>query len=468
MAVSVKSNIFYNILLTCSSYIVSLLVFPYISRILGVDNIGAVGFVNKAIDIFMLFTTLGVSVVGVREIALHKDDEKDLDKVFSGLVTALLICTVVVTIIYLFSIYSVQKFRNYELLFLVGTARLLTSFFYIEWFFQGVEKFKYIAIRGVVVRVIYVLSVFFFVHDSSDVNIYYYLTTLSVIANGLINWISAKKIVHFSFAFKQARSYFKPLFSFGLYTILNATFSTCNYLFIGFLCTDREVGYYSTAESLYRLFLSLISACTSVLLPRMSYLVSLNDKDAFDITVNNSFNYLLALCLPLSIFGIFNAEQIIRVIAGPGYEGAIIPLQIMMVLILMNAINQVFIIQVAIPHSLDKYITIGTAIASVISIPLNYYLVKDFGALGSSIVLVFSIIIANALPIYVLLQKKILKFPKDIFVKQIINTIPYFIISIAFVLIHLENPFAHLIWVSGLYTIVFLFINKSLILKIVK
>jgi len=82
---SIKKNVFYNSILTISNLLIPLLTYPYISRVLGVSNIGQVNFIDSVIDYFLLFSMLGIALTGVREASINKDNQENLDRVFSSL-----------------------------------------------------------------------------------------------------------------------------------------------------------------------------------------------------------------------------------------------------------------------------------------------------------------------------------------------------------------------------------------------
>ena len=74
---SLKKNFIYKSILTLSSYLMAFITFPYVSRILGVERLGLVNFVDNTVSYFLLFATMGIGVLGVREIASVRDN---LDK----------------------------------------------------------------------------------------------------------------------------------------------------------------------------------------------------------------------------------------------------------------------------------------------------------------------------------------------------------------------------------------------------
>lgn len=452
---SITSNFIYNILLTLSAYIAQLIVYPYVSRVLGVDNMGIIGFVNKTIDIFLIFSTLGISTVGVREIAAARNNKEEMSRVFSLLVTFGTITSLVVSVVYLGAILWITKFNVYSNLFLIGLAKLIFSNFLIQWLYTGTENFRYITIRTLIIKVLYIISVFVFVREQDDYTIYFSLTIASTVLNGLINWLFSRKLVRFRFRVDGIRQYFKPMFTFGLYHMLNATFSTCNYMFLGFIATKTEVGYYYTAENFYFILLAGITAFTRVMLPRMSSLIADDKKEEFDSLVNKSFDAILSVCLPIAIFGVFFASGIIGLFSGQGYEGAVVPMQIMMALIVINGINQIFIVQIATPLRLDKEILIGTAVATVVALGSNYFMIKYFGAIGCSIVLVISVVVANVYPIYCLLKRKYMKLPVRLFVRHILAAIPYVLICVLAIYFGDNNSIISMIVAASCFAIYF-------------
>ena len=171
---SLKNNFIYSSILTVSKYLFPLIVYPYISRTLGLSNIGIVNFIDNIINYFVFVSMMGISTVGVREIAARKNNQDQLSKTFVSLLTLTAITTLIAIIALWVSMYTVPKLIPYQNLLYIGLVKLLFNFFLIEWFFTGMEEFKYITIRSILVKCAYVLSVFVLVRDASDYGIYYY------------------------------------------------------------------------------------------------------------------------------------------------------------------------------------------------------------------------------------------------------------------------------------------------------
>ena len=80
---SIRKNFIFNATLTICGYIFPLMVIPYVSRVLGVANIGACNFVDSIVDYFTIVSMRGINTLGIREIAKAKSSQKELNKVFN-------------------------------------------------------------------------------------------------------------------------------------------------------------------------------------------------------------------------------------------------------------------------------------------------------------------------------------------------------------------------------------------------
>ncbi len=435
----IRKNITYNIILTLSQYIIGFITFPYISRVLGVSNIGIVSFVDNTINYFILFSTLGVATIGVREIAKHQNNKEKMNVVFSSLITIYIIYTLIVVIGYLLAITFIDKLRIHQELFYIGTAKLIFSVFLIEWFYRGIENFKYITTRTIIIKILYVLSLFIFVRNSEDYRLYFILTVSTVVINALINIIYSKNFVKLSLKGITLKPYFKQSFYLGSYSLLTSMYTTFNVMYLGLVSDSVQVGYYWVALTLYRILLGFFSAFTSAMMPRMSSLFFLGEKEKFEKMITKSLNFLFTLSFPL-IFGlILLAPQIIRVLSGSGYEGAIIPMQIITPLILVVGVAQVLAIQVILPMQKDKIILFASLIGAIAGIIFNILLVKRFGALGTAFVLLFSESTVTIFYIYVIRKNTIIHFPWKLLGKNLILSFPVILICLAFLKIFEAN-----------------------------
>lgn len=431
---NIKKNLFFSILLTVANYLFPFLTYPYVSRILGVANIGACNFTDSVINYFILFSMLGIDTLGVREIARHKGDRKSLDNAFSNLflVNMLLTSLMLVTLVVL--TFTVPKFYEHKDLMFFGAFKLVFNSLLIEWFYKGLEEFKYISLRSIAVKTLYVICVFLFVRKREDLWIYYMLSCMMVVVNALVNITFSRSKVRLKFSGLQLVSTFKSMLVIGIYAILTSMYTTFNVLFLGFVSGETQVGLYTTATKLYSMVMALFTAFTGVMIPRMSNLVSEGQMDKFRTYYGKAVDLLFAFSFPLIVWMIIMAPDIVRVISGPEFSGAATPMMIIAPLVFIIGYEQILVLQTLLPLGKDKLLLRNSAIGAVTGICLNLLLVPVLMAIGSSLVW-----IASELLILVLSQVAVRKeisigFPFALTARHLLEYLPLaaltFVVSI--------------------------------------
>lgn len=381
----IRKNFGFNIILTGANYIFPLLVFPYITRIFDAELIGLCNFVESIVNYLVMFSALGLSAYGVREVARRRNDRQELDTLFSSLLFVNFVMTIVWLTIYVICIYTVPQLYELRSFCLVGCVKILTSCFLVEWLFQGLEQFKYITVRAIIIRSIFVISVFLFVKTKDDILIYFALLMLTVAMNALINIFYSRNFVSISFRNIHIKKYLYPLLSFGYYTIFVYFYTTFNSIFLGFVTNETEVGYYSIATKIVAIALSVFTALNTVMIPQISKWLHEGDNDTLNMRINQCILILLLLATPISFFCFFFAPEIVLIIAGNGYEGAVTPLRIVSVLILVLGLSQVVVAILSSSKLANKPLIIISSIGASIGLSLNFLLTHKLLCLGSCI-----------------------------------------------------------------------------------
>ena len=382
---SLRKNIMYSSVLTVANYLFPLVTFPYVSRVLGVDNIGACNFVDSIINYFVLFSMLGISTVGIREISQCGKDRQKLDLTFSRIFTINTITTTVALALLVIGVFTVPQLRENQQLMWIGALKLVSNYLLVEWLYKGLEEFKYITNRTVLVKLLYVVAVFHFIKSPEDRNISYLLLTLMITGNALINIIHSRKYVSLSLTTDRISPLFKAIFILGIYAFLTSMYTTFNVVYLGFEGGETEVGYYTTSTKIYRMILALFTAVTGVMMPRLASLLSEGKYGKFRTLLKRSFQILFVIFIPVSIGMALFAPQIIHIIAGPGYEGAILPLRIIAPLLVIIGIEQIVIIQGLMPMKRDKEVLTNSVAGAIVGIITNIIFVPRYGATGAAI-----------------------------------------------------------------------------------
>ena len=381
-----KKNFFYSALLTLANYVFPLITYPYVSRVLGVTGIGICNFVDNIVNWFIVFSTMGISVLGVREIAAVRSGGKERNEAFSGLLALNGLTTLAAAVVLAAAIFVVPSLAAYRKLLFLGVAKLVAHSLSLEWYFRGIEEFKYITDRSIAIKTLYVAAVFLFVRKPEDYGIYYLLLTLTVVANTFVNVLYARHTVTVSTKGLDLKRFAGPYFLLGLNFVLTSMYSSFNVIYLGFVQGAEQVGYYTTATKILTITTALISAFATVMLPRMSAVLTEGKMDEFRTYVGKAFNILFLVGIPAVFLMQTEALDIVRVISGAGYEGAIRPMRIVAPMILVAGMDQILIMQILMPMKSDRRIFINSSIGAAVGILLNLLLIGWMGATGSAIV----------------------------------------------------------------------------------
>ena len=422
---SIKSNLYYSALLTFSTYLVPLLVFPYISRVLGAESIGAIDTVDNIIDYSILFSMMGMSTLGIREVAKSKSDPKALQATFNDLFALNAISTGIVFLLIVLATILLPAMHGRIDLLAIGGIKLLANLFWIEWLYRGLENFKYITLRSIVVRVLFIVSVYIFVRQQHDYIIYYALFVGVVVLNAICNWTHKKSIVSLQWRNCNLKKYVKPFIVLGLFAMLSAVYTKLSMPVLSFTCSDQDAGYYATATRMYQVIIALISSLISAIIPRMSVLIKEGKTAEIERMTKMAFQLLFFIAFPVIIFMELFTPDIILLFAGKGFEQAITPMRIVMIQVLVIGTEQIFILQLLIPLKRDKWVVYSGVAGVAVWAILSAILVPRFHAIGSAIVWVsaeLTVLVCASFEV-----KRVLgfTFPWGYFRKGILIALPY-------------------------------------------
>lgn len=444
---SIKVNIIYSSILTVSGYLFPLITFPYVTRVLGVNNVGICNFVDSIVQYFIYFSMMGITTIGIREIARVKGNKGELSRTFSNLLALNLVATLIAIIALLLGVLFIPQLQEHRSLFFIGAAKVLANTLLIEWLFKGLEDFKYITARSIIIKVLYVVAVLIFVKEPGDYIMYFFLTSFMVVVNAIVNVIYCKKFVRFSLNGISLKIYLKSFLILGSYLLLTSMYTTFNVAYLGFAADTVEVGYYATATKLFTIILSFYSAFTGVMMPRMCALLGEGRIDEFKRLANKSVELLFAFVIPIILISEFCAPEIIRIVAGEGYEGSIMPMRIVMPLMLICGYEQILVLQMLSPMKKDIAILRNSIIGASVALLGNIILVPLFASSGTAVVWVISEIAVMISAQYFVKKYICFSMPvKAVFIRLIYVT-PIVLLSYLCVL-HLHNGFISLAVIS--------------------
>lgn len=388
MAQSVKVNYILNLINTGTQMLFPLITFPYVCRVIEADGIGQVNFFQSIISYISLFTCLGIPMYAIREIAR---DRNDVVKMNQTAVEILLLHSMLTLIGYaIVSILClvVPQIQVNIPLFLILSLTIFFTAIGCEWFYQGIEDFKYITIRGLIIKSFSVILLFIFVKSKTDLLYYGCYTVFGVLGGNIFNFFRLRKYIHrenIIFSELHIKRHIKPVLKVFSFSVVTSIYLQLNTVLLGFFKNALAVGYFAAATKVMQMLLQMSACLGSVMMPRASHLIAENKESEFNALIQKSYDFTLAIALPMTIGLIVCAPNLIMSLCGVKFENSILPSQIIAPIILMVAISNVFGIQVLFPKGKISIVTLCCGIGAVVDLVLNLCLIPFFSYVGTSI-----------------------------------------------------------------------------------
>lgn len=445
-----QKNIVYSAVLTCSTYLVPLLVFPYISRVLGVDGIGAVDFVDSVINYCVLLSMMGMTTLGVREIARNKSNPVLLQQAFADLFSLNLLSTLVVLFVLALMICLVPQLWDKKELFCIGAIKLVANLFWIEWFFKGIENFRYITIRSVVLRLLFICFVYLLVHEEQDYGVYYFLFVSLILGNAIFNWNFRKRYIGCSLRHVDIKRYAKPFFRLGGFAVLSSVYTQLITVWLGLQCGETEVGYYTTSTRLHQVIIALFSTLTSVIIPRMSVLFKENRLTDVRQMTEKAFQILFLFAFPVFSFMEFFASDLISLIAGPGFEAAVFPMRIVVFQVFIIGTEQICILQILIPMQKEREILRAAICGVSVCLLGGGLLIPQMHSMGAALTWFFSELAVMLVALHYVKAFLGINFPFAMFCRYACISLPYVLGAIT-IFVASESGIGRLVWALAFF-----------------
>lgn len=395
---NLKKNLIYNFLLSCSQVLMPLISIPYISRILTPEGIGKVSFIDSLSYCFVTIAEFGIVAYGIREIAQVKYNKDQLRKLVSELVVLHCITSVITLIFYSITVYILwHRIQDIRLVFF-SVSFLLVNAFACEWYFWGLEKFRYITIRSFISRLLGVISLFILVKEPADYYIYYGIITTTAIINLLSNLINVFKQLPLTFKHIQWKRHIRHTLTTYSISIVYSIMVWLDNVLLGIVSTAAVVGVYALSTKMVRVGVSLFTDIFLVLYPRTAALIYQEKGKELQQTILNSVQLIFIITLPASIGIFLLAEPLVKVLLSGSFLQATANVQILALLPFIKTYSLFLNKQILMAHGKEKLqlytLIIGSIIYIFLMLVLSYYW-HDRGAcyammIGEGIILAIS------------------------------------------------------------------------------
>ncbi|HFJ9404496.1 flippase [Bacillus cereus group sp. MYBK69-1] len=401
---SLFKNILYNFIYTGLNLLFPLITAPYVSRILGASNLGKVNFAIVIVNWFILFATFGTVTYGIREIAKIRNNQEQLNKLFSEIFVINGAMSLIVTIIYYFVIFNISNFTLESPLFLILSLSIILNMFSIDWFFQGIEEYRYITIRNAFIKIFSLICIFLFIKQEDHYVLFGLISVIASGLNGILNYLYSRRYVKLQFKNIKPLRHFKFLKIFFMHTFVVNIYTNADQALLGFLIDTKAVAFMNRTKTVVSMAVAISTAISNATLPRASYYIK-KDKLKFRQLLSGVPNFILWVTIPITIGCICLAPNIMFILGGGEFLEATLLFQILALTIIFSPLATYLQYQVLVASDKEKLGLYCSIITSFLSLLLNIILIPIIGFLAAGIVQVISEISSVSMRYYIAKKK---------------------------------------------------------------
>lgn len=456
----IHKNFIYNNLLGITNLVIPILIFPYVSRILGPNGIGIVSFAISLTAIFALVGSLGIPIYGIREIAKVKNNKDKLSKIFSELLFIQVVWIIFTLILYSFWIIFTNTFKDNEIIKYFSYIHILGIVGMFNWFFQGIENYKFITIINFITKFLMLILLFVLLKNQDQYWLYYSIIVITTLIGSIISLFYTFSFISIKYTNLNFKRHLKPILFLFSTQLAIGIYINLDIVFLNYFSNNYEVGLYTPPSRLVKIILILVTSLGTVLIPKLSSYIKQGKFEESQKIISKSLRFIFITTFPISILLVCLSKEIIFVFAGEQFANSSNLLILLTPIIILIGLSNIFSFQILVPANKEKKLMQAVIIGAFVCLVLNYALIPEFKSKGAAYSILITELIITILTFYFAKQQmkfilpfkniahyfllSILIIPITYFFKTFLNGISYLFVT---------SIFSLFVYVFGLFII---------------
>ena len=376
---TVFANFGYLSLLQIAGYVFPLITMPYLARVIGAEGFGKIAFAAAVVVWFQTIADWGFNLTATRDVAQHRKDKEKVSRIFSNVLWARCLLALISGCLLLALVATVPYFRDNAAVILITFLMIPGQILFPDWMFQAIEKMKYTTIFNLLMKFIFTIAVFVFIHKKEDYLIQPLLTTFGYLICG----IGALYLI----LYKWGYTLYKPRWGEIISTIKSSTdvfinnimpnlYNSFSVMLLGFFSGATANGLYDGGNKFPTIFYQFQSVLSRAFYP---FLARRPEKHGFYATLNMSVAIVGSLVLAVV------SPWAIRIILGEEFEKSVIVMQILSLSVIFLAMSFTYGTNYLIIHHNEKPLRNLTFASSLLGMCIAVPLVYSFSYVGAAL-----------------------------------------------------------------------------------
>ena len=373
------ANFGYLTLLQIASYLFPLVTMPYLARVIGAEGFGKIAFASALITWFQTVTDWGFNYTATRDVARNREDAEAVSRIFSTVLWARCILMIVSFLVLSVLIVCVPVFKENAVIILVTFLLVPGHIMFPDWFFQAMERMKYITIFNIIIRTLFLVCVFAFVKAPSDYVLQPLFTSVGYLLCGLLSmyYITRKwgyklqlvKVYDIWKMMKQSTNIF-------VNNIMPNFYNSFSVMLLGMVGGNVATGILDAGSKFVNLSQQFMNILSRTFFPFLSRHI---EKHRFYARIN----ILCATAISILLCGL--SPWLIHTFFTPEFEGAVSVLRIMAVSLLFLSLNDVYGTNYMVLRGYEKQLRNITIISSLIGFAIAFLCIRQWGYIGAAV-----------------------------------------------------------------------------------
>jgi O-antigen/teichoic acid export membrane protein len=256
-----------------TNLVLFLITIPYLFRVLGSRNYGLVIFAQTLAFYFSIFVNFGFNLTATKDISVQRENSEKISEIVSSVLTLKIVFFLISLLLMTLLTSLIPPLRENRLLFLLSMLACLSEALFPVWYFQGIEKMKYITFINVTTRVLATILVFIAIVSQNDFVIYPLILGIGTVSGALFALVLVFRKQEIIFRFQTPKvlvNYFNENLLYFFSNVSTQIYANANKIIIGSFLGMVEVAYYDVAEKVINIVKVPYSLLGQTLFPKFS------------------------------------------------------------------------------------------------------------------------------------------------------------------------------------------------------
>lgn len=395
----VISNFSYLSILQIGSYVLPILTYPYLARVIGVEGFGKIAFAMSIVVYFTTITDWGYNFSATRDVARNRENLDSISKIYSVVTSSKLFLLFVSAIIMVILIFSVPQLKEDFLVYILSFSIVIGQTIFPEWLFQGLENMKFMVILNIISKLIFTMLIFIFIKSPNDYVLQPLFAGCGYILSGVISlyFIHRKMKLRFKVSnFREIYVSIKNSFDVFLNNLMPNLYTSVSVLILGFLGGSVANGILDGASKFYSICAQFLSVMSRAFFPFLSRKL---EKHSIFVKIKLSMTIVLALILFLG------ADFFINTFLTNSFRESVLPLRIFAISLIFHSLTNIYgtnyLILIGKEGVLRRITVLISILCFILAFPLIYY----FSYIGAVLTISFARVLLGSI-VYIIAKKE--------------------------------------------------------------